>query len=68
MGFYIDADERMTPELVLEVRKAVENPGETVAFRIQRRDFFMGRWLKHVQTSPFIFDCFVRKKCGTKGW
>ncbi len=24
-----------------------------MAFRIQRRDFFLGTWLKHVQTSPF---------------
>ncbi|BAN35173.1 glycosyl transferase family protein [Sulfuricella denitrificans skB26] len=60
--FYIDADERMTPELILEVRKAVENPGENVAFRIQRRDFFMGRWLKHVQTSPFYLRLFRPEK------
>jgi hypothetical protein len=24
-----------------------------VAFRVQRRDYFLGTWLKHVQTSPY---------------
>jgi len=55
---YIDADERVTSELSTEVRQAVQNPGETVAFRIQRRDFFMGSWLKHVQASPYYLRLF----------
>lgn len=60
--FYIDADERMTPELVSAVRDAVGNPGALVAFRVQRRDFFMGRWLKHVQASPFYLRLFRPEK------
>jgi glycosyltransferase involved in cell wall biosynthesis len=56
--FYIDADERMTPELVAAVRAAVADPGERVAFRVQRRDFFLGTWLQHVQTSPFYLRLF----------
>ena len=60
--FYIDADERMTPTLVEQVRSAVNNPNDLVAFRIQRRDFFMGRWLKHVQTSPFYLRLFRPEK------
>lgn len=56
--FYIDADERMTPELVEAVRAAVSDPGDLVAFRLQRRDFFLGTWLKHVQTSPFYMRLF----------
>lgn len=56
--FYIDADERMTDELVVQVKQAVQNPGDNVAFRIQRRDFFMGTWLKHVQTSPYYLRLF----------
>ena len=51
--FVIDADERMTPCLVRAVEAAVALPGDRVAFRLQRRDFFLGTWLKHVQTSPF---------------
>ena len=60
--FYIDADERMTPELIRGIQKAVESPEENVAFRIQRRDFFMGCWLKHVQTSPFYLRLFRPEK------
>ncbi len=56
--FYIDADERMTPELVAAVRAAAANPGDRVAFRILRRDFFLGRWLKHVQATPFYTRLF----------
>jgi glycosyltransferase involved in cell wall biosynthesis len=56
--FYIDADERMTPELVRSVQSAVSSPGDRVAFRIRRRDFFMGTWLKHVQTSPYYMRLF----------
>lgn len=51
--FVIDADERMTPNLVRAAQAAIALPGEQVAFRVQRRDFFLGTWLKHVQTSPF---------------
>lgn len=56
--FYIDADERMTPELAREVQALAAAPGDAVAFRVQRRDFFMGTWLKHVQTSPFYLRLF----------
>lgn len=56
--FYIDADERMTPELVDAVNAAVAAPKDNVAFRLQRRDFFLDTWLKHVQTSPFYMRLF----------
>jgi glycosyltransferase involved in cell wall biosynthesis len=56
--FYIDADERMTPALVDAVRRAAAAPGDNVAFRMCRRDFFMGRWLKHVQASPYYMRLF----------
>ncbi|CAD5369172.1 Glycosyl transferase, family 2 [Rubrivivax sp. A210] len=60
--FYIDADERMTPELVQAVQAAAAKPGDAVAFRLQRRDFFMGTWLAHVQTSPFYMRLFRPEK------
>ncbi len=56
--FYIDADERMSPALVRAVQAAAAAPGDRVAFRVQRRDFFLGTWLKHVQTSPFYLRLF----------
>ncbi|ABM38479.1 glycosyltransferase family 2 protein [Polaromonas naphthalenivorans] len=60
--FYIDADERMTPELVQTVQAAAASAKEQVAFRLQRRDFFLGTWLKHVQTSPFYMRLFRPEK------
>ncbi|MGO4154119.1 glycosyltransferase family 2 protein [Cupriavidus sp. YAF13] len=56
--FYIDADERMTPELVESVLSAVKSATEEVAFSVRRRDFFMDTWLKHVQTSPYYLRLF----------
>ena len=60
--FVIDADERTTPELVKAMNETVLAPGGCVAFRIQRRDFFLGTWLKHVQTSPFYMRLFKPEK------
>ena len=60
--FYIDADERMSPELVEACKAAVRNAGDNVAFRVQRRDFFLDTWLKHVQTSPFYMRLFRPEK------
>jgi glycosyltransferase involved in cell wall biosynthesis len=56
--FYIDADERVTPELRDAMLAAVRAPGEHLAFRVRRRDFFMNTWLRHVQTSPFYIRLF----------
>lgn len=60
--FYIDADERVTPELAKSMLDAVQDPQESVAFRIRRRDFFMGTWLKHVQATPYYLRLFRRDK------
>lgn len=50
----IDADERPTPELSVEAREAAANAGDIVnAFRIRRRDFLWGTWLKHAQLTPY---------------
>jgi glycosyltransferase involved in cell wall biosynthesis len=60
--FYIDADERMTPELVKSVQEAVADAGDRVAFRVQRRDFFQGSWLKRVQSAPFYMRLFLPER------
>ncbi|PSB45430.1 glycosyl transferase family 2 [Cyanosarcina cf. burmensis CCALA 770] len=56
--FQMDADERLPAELATIIHNAVVNAGDKVAFRVQRRDFFMDRWLKHVQASPFYVRLF----------
>ncbi|MGY2489177.1 glycosyltransferase family 2 protein [Cupriavidus sp. CP313] len=60
--FYIDADERMTPELVRNIIGAARSDGDKVAFSVRRRDFFLGTWLKHVQTSPYYMRLFRPEK------
>ncbi len=60
--FHVDADERVTPPLAAELRRAAENPGDFVAFRARRRDFFLGRELKHVQASPFFVRLFRHER------
>lgn len=60
--FYIDADERITPELRDAVMNAARAPGDNIAFRVQRRDFFLDAWLKHVQASPFYIRLFRPEK------
>src|ERR1700722_16413392 len=60
--FYIDADERMTHDLTEAVQGAVNTAGTLVAFRVQRRDFLLDTWLKHVQTSPFYLRLFRPEK------
>ena len=59
---YIDADERVTPELHQQVLTAVGSPDGNVAFLIQRRDFFLGRWLKHVQATSHYMRLFRPEK------
>lgn len=57
--FYLDADERVSPELAHSLQDAAANPSQNVAFRVQRRDFLNGTWLKHVQASPFYLRLFL---------
>jgi hypothetical protein len=57
--FYIDADERLSSEASLELQSvANELTADAVAYRIIRRDFFQGRHLKYVQSSPWYIRLF----------
>jgi glycosyltransferase involved in cell wall biosynthesis len=49
---YLDADERCTAELRDEVLRRATAVAPEAAFRVRRKDFFMGRWLKHAQLYP----------------
>ena len=59
---YIDADERVTPELRASIETVLQDPGEDVAFRVYRRDFFMGGWLRYSQMSPYYMRLFRPEK------
>jgi glycosyltransferase involved in cell wall biosynthesis len=49
---YLDADERCSPELRDEVLVRAQAAAPESAFRLRRKDYFMGRWLKHAQLYP----------------
>ena len=50
----LDADERPTPALSQELQHTAQSAPEVFsAFRLRRRDFLWGTWLKHAQLTPF---------------
>jgi glycosyltransferase involved in cell wall biosynthesis len=60
--FYVDADECPTAELSENLRSAAANPGKYVAFRVRRRDWWNGVWMRHVVASPFNIRLFRPEK------
>jgi glycosyltransferase involved in cell wall biosynthesis len=51
--FYIDADEVVTHELATEIDLVTADPGRPeVAFRVLRKDTFMGKWLRFSSMYP----------------
>jgi glycosyltransferase involved in cell wall biosynthesis len=45
--FVLDADERCTPELAAEIRQVVADAGDRSAFRVPRRNFFLGKEIRY---------------------
>jgi glycosyltransferase involved in cell wall biosynthesis len=44
----LDADERLIPELVEELKQVLpQTPEDITGYQIKRRVFFMGRWIRH---------------------
>ena len=43
----LDCDERVPPELRDEIIQAIANPGANAGYYLNRRVYFLGRWLKH---------------------
>lgn len=57
--YYSDADERVTEDLVKAMCGAVSSASDEVcAFRIRRRDYLWGKWLRRVTPSPFNIRLF----------
>ena len=62
--FSLDADERCTPEVAQEVRAIANNPQSLDVYRVPRRNYFMGRWIKHSGWYPnFRQPQLFRKGC-----
>ena len=51
-AFILDADERVPEETARSITRVLERP-EAVAYRLNRRNFLHGRWMKHsISLSP----------------
>ena len=50
--FSLDSDERMTPELREEIRLMLDRGPEADAYFVPRKNFFLGRWIKHCGWYP----------------
>lgn len=50
--FSLDADERCTPEAAEEILKITKSPDALDAYYIPRRNWFMGRWIRHSGWYP----------------
>jgi glycosyltransferase involved in cell wall biosynthesis len=57
----VDADERVPADLVAEMQAAVVAVGDEVAmFRMRRKDYFLGKWLRRSSGYPSWFGRLVR--------
>jgi glycosyltransferase involved in cell wall biosynthesis len=57
----LDADERIPPDLASEMDEAVAHADDDVAmFRMRRKDFFMGKWLRRSSGYPSWFGRLAR--------
>jgi len=50
--FSLDADERCTPEAQSEILAIIASPDAADAYYVPRRNYFLGRWIKHSGWYP----------------
>jgi glycosyltransferase involved in cell wall biosynthesis len=43
----LDADEEVSPGLAEEIRAAIARPDAATGYRLPRKNFFLGRWIRH---------------------
>lgn len=56
--FYLDADERMTPELRAEIEAVAASGGDKIAYYCGRTNYFMGRWIRHCYPPSHLMRFF----------
>jgi glycosyltransferase involved in cell wall biosynthesis len=63
--FFIDADERVTPELKAQLDAVRQGAASAVAgYRIPRKNYFFGKWVKHGGLYPDLSVRFFKKSKG----
>lgn len=50
--FSLDADERCTPEAQAEIQEIISGDAAADAYWVPRRNYFMGRWIRHSGWYP----------------
>ncbi|MBS1517488.1 MAG: glycosyltransferase family 2 protein [Bacteroidetes bacterium] len=50
--FSIDADERCTEELAVEIRSILDKESRVKGYFVPRKSFFLGKWIKHCGWYP----------------
>jgi glycosyltransferase involved in cell wall biosynthesis len=62
---WLDADERVTPELAEEIRAIIDRPHVPESgFRVARRAYFLGRWIRHCGWYPGRVTRLFRRERG----
>ncbi|HEX5357298.1 MAG TPA: glycosyltransferase family 2 protein [Aquabacterium sp.] len=54
----LDADERATDSLVKALRNLSSSQTSLVGFRLLRKDYFLGTWIRHVTVTPYQVRIF----------
>jgi glycosyltransferase involved in cell wall biosynthesis len=62
---WLDADERVTPELAEEIQRRVrEDNGMFAGYAVARRAYFLGKWIKHCGWYPSRVTRLFRRTQG----
>ena len=60
----VDADETVPPQLIKEINQVLENDDDSVTlYRMRRKDFFMGKWIKRSSGYPTYFGRLLKAGC-----
>jgi glycosyltransferase involved in cell wall biosynthesis len=63
---HLDADERLTPELVNDINQVIQEPPPGIdGFLLRKRTLFMHRWIKHGGHYPSYHLRFFRRGRGS---
>ncbi len=63
----VDADERLTPEIQREVRKIISDLNSLDGYAFPRRNYFLGKWMRHGGWYPDRVLRLFRKSRGRFG-
>jgi glycosyltransferase involved in cell wall biosynthesis len=63
----LDADERVTPALREEIRAILQADGPADGYRLARKNYFCGRWIKHLGWYPDYTIRLFRRHTGQFG-